>query len=68
MTFQEQRKERIALFRKACAANKGKEIKQVIASFCIQIGIKEELAREYFKLLREAGYVKVKEGVIVHAS
>ena len=61
---QKRRKERIQILKKFLESNVDSRVKEVIARFGIEYGIREEKAYEYLRTLVNAGVVTIENGVI----
>lgn len=53
-TLLSSRRKRIALLKEMIEKNPEKPLKEIIAKFCVETGIRETLAQSYYKLLIES--------------
>lgn len=52
------RKERIQKLKETIEQNRNKPLKQIIAAFCCEVGIRPQVARGYYRLLIQSKQIK----------
>ena len=59
-----ERRRRIEKFIGVLEAHKGENVSKAISWFCLNEGIREEKAKEYLRILVQAGIINLENGII----